>query len=424
MLEIITFLTSLAIACVAGWFSIAGLMAVFAGAAMPALVMGAVLEVGKLVTASWVYNNWEYATWQLKVPLVTFTIILMFITSMGIFGFLSKAHLEQGASTVDNADKIARLDQQIAREKSTIDDDEKVIGQLDGAIASYLGKDRADKSVSVRKSQEPQRKQLRDDMKAAQARIDDFSNQKQQLQSEVRKVQLEVGPVRYIAELIYGSADEGNKNLESAVRLVILIIVSTFDPLAVILLIAANSSLERIRREKKKAREKIEEQLVEEDKGAIVVPPEVAIKDYVEPVSEPMPVFDPVSFEEPEKIQESDVMPEGHIDRLIEEIKSMPKMEEPQVDFDIPVFEEPAVKEELPVVTPVEDIVEVPEVKEVPHVNEAIMREIFGFTPHFVPAGINELPAAPIVNIERKIEEPVTSSSIKTRSWLNEFRKV
>jgi len=251
---LLTLLTALGLAAVAGWFSIIGVMAIFAAFPLHALIMGIALECGKLVTTSWLYRNWKTAGLGLKVPLIIFTITLMLATSMGVFGFLSKAHLEQGAATVDNTAKVERLDQQITREKSIIEDNNKVITQLDATINSYLGKDRADRSVSVRRAQAPQRKQLRDEIDAAQKRIDGFSDEKLKLQSEVRKLQLEVGPIRYIAELIYGT-ENSEKNIENAVRIFTLLIVSTFDPLAVILLIAANHSLMHLRR---KEDEKIE----------------------------------------------------------------------------------------------------------------------------------------------------------------------
>lgn len=247
---LLTLLTALALATVSGWFSIIGIMSIYAGAAYHAFIMGVVLEAGKLVTTSWLYRNWKFSTWKLKIPLVIFTIILMLITSIGVFGFLSKSHLEQGASTIDNSAKVERFDQQIAREKSIIADDEKLISQFDETINSYIGKDRTDKSVAVRRSQNPQRKKLRDDIDASQKKIDEYSDQKLALQSEVRKLQLDTGPIRYIAELIYGVDNNVDKNIEAAVRMFTLIIDSTLDPLAVILLIAANHTLLRIQNEK------------------------------------------------------------------------------------------------------------------------------------------------------------------------------
>ena len=245
-----TLFAALCLAAVADWFSIIGFMAIYAAFPAHILIMGVILALAKLVTTSWVYRNWKFASWRLKGPLIFFVLALMVATSIGTFGFLSKAHLEQGASTIDNSAKIERLDQQITREKSVIADDEKIVTQLDATINSYLGKDRTDKSLTVRKSQAPQRKQLRDDIDASQKRIDGYSDERLKLQSEVRKQQLDVGPIRYIAELFYGVEADATKNIEAAVRLFTLLITSTLDPLAVILLIAANHTLLRIRDEK------------------------------------------------------------------------------------------------------------------------------------------------------------------------------
>jgi len=265
----ITLLAALGLAAVADWFSIIGFIAIYAAAPMHALIMGIVLALAKLVTTSWVYRNWKFASWRLKGPLIGFVLALMVTTSIGTFGFLSKAHLEQGASTIDNSAKIERLDQQIAREKSVIVDDEKVIAQLDATINSYIGKDRTDRSLAVRKSQAPQRKQLRDDIEAAQKRIDTYSDEKLKLQSEVRKQQLDVGPIRYIAELFYGVAEDSTKNIEAAVRIFTLLIVSTLDPLAVILLIAANHTFMRHQDEKKKNKEEADENNSTENKEEV-----------------------------------------------------------------------------------------------------------------------------------------------------------
>jgi hypothetical protein len=257
---LLTLFSALAVAAVAGWFSIIGVMAIFAGAPYhAALVMGVVLELAKLVTTSWVYRNWKFAGWGLKGPLIYFTAALMLATSIGVFGFLSKAHLEQGAKTIDNGPKVERIEQQITREKAIITDNEKVIAQLDATINSYLGKDRTDRSVSIRRSQAPQRKQLKDEIDAANKRIDGFSDEKFKLQSEIRSLELEVGPIRYIAELMYGAEGNSTKNIESAVKIFTLLIVSTLDPLAIILLVAANHSILRRQNEKK---QKAEEKLV------------------------------------------------------------------------------------------------------------------------------------------------------------------
>jgi hypothetical protein len=255
--NLLTFLAALSVAGVAEWFSIVGIISIYAGAPYNAgLILGLVLGFAKLVNTSWLYRNWDNASWKIKGPLIYFLLALMMATSMGVFGFLTKSHLEQGAATVDNSAKVERLDQQIAREKSTIADDEKVIAQLDASINSYIGKDKTDKAVTIRKSQAPQRKQLRDDIDASQKKIDGYSEDKLKLTSQVRALQLEVGPIRYIAELFYGTDGDQSAKIESAVKMFTLLIVSTLDPLAIILLIAANHTLMRRQNEEKEKVEK------------------------------------------------------------------------------------------------------------------------------------------------------------------------
>lgn len=245
---LLTLLSALSLAAVAGWFSIVGFMTIYAGAPLYALVMGIVTECAKLITASWLYRNWEFSDWKLKVPLVYFTVCLMVITSTGVFGFLSKAHIEQNSGTLNNSAKVEELSYKIDREKAVVADNEKVIAQLDATVNSLLSKENPERALSVRRSQTSQRKQLQDVIASAQAKIDTLSAEKFKLESEIRALQLEVGPIRYIAEMIYGT-DDTSKNIESAVKIFTLLIVSTLDPLAIILLIAANNTLMRLRRE-------------------------------------------------------------------------------------------------------------------------------------------------------------------------------
>lgn len=249
---LLTLLSALTLAGVSGWFSIVGIMSIYAGAPLhAALVMGIVIEFAKLVTTSWLYRNWPHASWWIKGPLVYFTIALMFATSIGVFGFLTKGHLEQGASTIDNSAKVDKIDQQILREQTIIVDNERVIKQLDAAVDAYMGGDNPDRAVAIRKSQNKQRTLLRDEIDKTQARINGYGDEKFVLQSQIRSLQLEVGPIKYIAEIFNGaSTDSDSKKIESAVKYFTLLIVSTLDPLAIVLLIAANYTILRLRDEK------------------------------------------------------------------------------------------------------------------------------------------------------------------------------
>ena len=152
-MAILTLLVALAISGVAAWYSIVGLMAIFSAAAMPIAIMGGVLEVGKLLTASWLYQNWNRAPVLLKSYLSIAVVVLMFITSMGIFGFLSKAHIDQTISTGDNSLLISQIDNKIAREQNRVEDAEKVIAQLDQAVQVLMDFDRIrgkDGAIAVR----------------------------------------------------------------------------------------------------------------------------------------------------------------------------------------------------------------------------------------------------------------------------------
>ena len=258
-MAILTLLVALAISGVAAWYSIVGLMAIFAAAAIPIAIMGGVLEVGKLLTASWLYQNWNRAPVLLKSYLSIAVVVLMFITSMGIFGFLSKAHIDQTISTGDNSLLISQIDNKIAREQNRVEDAEKVIAQLDQAVQVLMDFDRIrgkDGAIAVRESQKEERGNLNDIIDSASSTIARLQSEKLTLDSEQLKLEAEVGPIKYIAGLFY---EETNKNiLEEAVRYVILVIIFVFDPLAVLLVIAANMSIRDMATKPKKMVEAVD----------------------------------------------------------------------------------------------------------------------------------------------------------------------
>lgn len=244
-MAILTLLAALSIAGVAAWYSIVGLIAIFSGAAIPIAIMGAVLECGKLVTATWLHQNWRKAPLLLRSYLTTAVFLLMVITSLGIFGFLSKAHLEHAISVGGtNELQITNLDRQIARQQSIIADAETVLAQLDQQVATLIEYDRIrgpQGSIAVRQSQSDERSVLNETIDAAYIRIDELQDVLTPLKKERLALEVEVGPLKYIAELIYG--DEAEDYFGAAVRWVIILLVVVFDPLAITLLLAANVSL-------------------------------------------------------------------------------------------------------------------------------------------------------------------------------------
>ena len=349
-IAILTLLSALSISGVAIFYSVIGLATIFPGAFVPVVIMGGVLEVGKLVTASWLYRHWSHTRWLLRTYLTTAVIILSFITSMGIFGFLSKAHLEQNLASDTLIQRISILNDKIESEKMSIDRQNAIILRAEKAINRDTGtasgdievqqsiiadaneklktllavetntvrdlNDRLkvlDKNVSdvltanksffneekaaadLKASQKEERKQIAIKVAEAQDRIaelktdhkqeiakaqeiianmrtgsqdnkgqftkeveqaeqkifesqgniDLFILEKQPLEKEMLTLEAEIGPVKYIAALAVDWGITDQVETSKAVRWIILLLIVVFDPLAVLLLIAANQSLLR-----------------------------------------------------------------------------------------------------------------------------------------------------------------------------------
>ena len=245
-LTLITFISAISISLIAAGYSILGLATLFAGAYVPIIAMGSALEVGKLVAASWLYHNWRRnIPKSLKTYLFTSIIVLVFITSVGIFGFLSKAHLDQVKPTAGNTEQIALIDKKIKQEEKIIERAEKTLAQLDKALDVYIDKEYVSSGLKERNKQKEERDLLNKSIDEAMAKIADLNNSKSSINIEQLKLEADVGPLKYVAELIYG--DNAKDHFDSAVRIIILILIFVFDPLAVLLLIAANISLNQWR---------------------------------------------------------------------------------------------------------------------------------------------------------------------------------
>ena len=251
ILALLTLLSAISISAVAALYSLLGLAAIFSAAKIPVLLMGGVLEVSKLVTASWLYHNWKRTPVLLKSYLTIAVVVLVFITSMGIFGFLSKAHLDQTITAGDNTLEISQIDSRIERQNKRIVDADTVIAQLDKSVQVLIDFDRIrgkDGAIAVRESQKEERANLNAVIDDAQNEVTILNNKRLALSKEQLAIEAEVGPLKYIAELIYG--DEAKDHFDEAVRYVILLLIFVFDPLAVLLLIAANQSLRDYRKVK------------------------------------------------------------------------------------------------------------------------------------------------------------------------------
>ncbi len=216
ILILLTFLAAFLLSGIAAYYSVIGLALIFSGAFWPVVIMGSTLEFAKLVTASWLYNNWQKTNFLLKSYLTAAVVILMFITSMGIFGFLAKSHID---STLDAGANSAEL--------KTLNSQQKIAEQR----LDYLLKRAGNPETAT--------VQIDRQIQTTQKELSDINKKRLPLLKEENKLVADVGPIKYVADIFFGSGDGA---LDKAVRLVIFTIMLVFDPLAVLLLIAGNIS--------------------------------------------------------------------------------------------------------------------------------------------------------------------------------------
>ena len=239
--------TALLLSAVAAWYSVAGLTAIFSAAVLPVIIMGGSLELGKIVATVWLHNNWKRAGIVFKLYLIPAITFLMILTSMGIFGYLSKAHSDQSLVSGDVTSKIAIYDEKIKTEKENIEANRKALKQMDEGVDQVLGRSTtetgAEKAVAMRRTQQKERARLQNEISQSQKSIAELNDARAPIAAEVRKVDAEVGPIKYIAALIYGDNPDTNL-LERAVRWMIIMIVLVFDPLALTLILAASKQFE------------------------------------------------------------------------------------------------------------------------------------------------------------------------------------
>ena len=253
LFALITLLSAISLSAIAAYYSVIGLMAIFAASPIPIAIMGGALEFSKLIAASWAYKNWSVAPRFLKYYFTVAVMILMFITSLGIFGYLSKAHNDQSLISGDVSAKIAMIDEKIKVERDNIDVNRKTLKQMDEAVDQVMVRSTnergAEKAASLRKAQQIERGRLLKEIETYNKRISTLNEERAPIATEIRKVEAEVGPIKYIAALIYGDSIDSSL-LDKSVRFVIILLVLVFDPMAVLLVIAGNFSLRQIAKEK------------------------------------------------------------------------------------------------------------------------------------------------------------------------------
>jgi hypothetical protein len=253
--------SGLFLSLVAEYYSILGLTSIFSAAVIPVVIMGIALGLGKITATLWLKQNWLIAPWSMRIYLFTAIVVLMIVTSMGIFGFLSKAHSDQSLVSGDVLAKISIYDEKIKTEKENIETNRKALKQMDEAVDQVMGRSSsetgADKAVAIRRSQQKERGRLQQDIAQSQQTISALNEQRAPIAAEVRKVEAEVGPIKYIAAFVYGETDQ--TILEKAVTWVIIILIVVFDPLAVILLLSSQISFQNFREREDPNEKELEE---------------------------------------------------------------------------------------------------------------------------------------------------------------------
>ena len=253
LISYLTLFSGLSISLVAIYYSVSGLTAIYPASVIPIIVMGVFLELGKLSATVWLKQNWSHAPMMLKAYILPAVAIIMLITSVGVFGYLSKAHSDQNLVSGDVQARLAVYDEKIRTEKENIDANRKSLKQMDEAVDQTMARSTtengADRSVAIRCSQQKERGRLLEDISKSQQRITTLNEERAPIAAEVRKVEAEVGPIKYIAAFLYGDNPDGNL-LERAVTWVTVLIVIVLDPLAIVLLLASQYSFQRIRESK------------------------------------------------------------------------------------------------------------------------------------------------------------------------------
>jgi hypothetical protein len=240
-------IVSISLSGIAAWYSIQGLTAIFAAAVIPIMIMGGSLEFAKVLTTVWLHRYWRRAEWKIKTYLTIGVIGLALLTSMGVFGFLSKAHSDQALVGADVQAKISVYDTKIQTAQTTISGDRKALQQMDAAVDQVMSRSTdvrgAERSAAIHKSQAKERARLNKEIEDNQTQVGALNEQSAPIRAQIRKVEADVGPIKYIAALIYGDNPSADL-LERAVRWVIILIVFVFDPLALTLVIAATTTYE------------------------------------------------------------------------------------------------------------------------------------------------------------------------------------
>jgi len=237
----LTLFTSLSLAGTAAYFSIIGLMTIFSGAALSIAFMASILEFGKVVSAAWLHYEWDRINNLVRAYFTTAVLVLMLITSMGIFGFLSKAHIDSSLTSDSYSLEASIIDKRLEGKQLQLDNLTGRLENLDYVLQTSKPEDRN----YVNRVQTEERNEINESIDILVADIVKLNEQKMPIQKLQLEQEAELGPVKYIADMIYG--EEAKSYYDNAVRWVILTIIFVFDPLAIMLLIVSTAAFKRDR---------------------------------------------------------------------------------------------------------------------------------------------------------------------------------
>lgn len=229
---------ALGVSIIAAYFSIIGLIAIFPGAIISVIAMGIALECAKIVTANALVRRWTTMNRAIRAYLVMATIILSLITSLGIFGYLSRAHIEHSVAVGRTEDAVSLVAERIQQTRTSITSDRQVLKQMDDAVTAMMSDTaKVRRAVLLRSEQRAERKKLDEDITQLNATLLTLEQQKAVASNTQRISEVDVGPLKYIAQAIYGKDDP--TTTDKAARMLIGTLITVFDPLALLLLISA-----------------------------------------------------------------------------------------------------------------------------------------------------------------------------------------
>ena len=246
-ISIAALIAGIVLSVISGFFSVIGLATLFSGAYNSVLVMGAALEFSKIICASWIYRNWKIAPIFMRIYMVIASLILVAITSMGTFGYLSKSYLEKAENVSSHSIEIDSIQAEKNLKISEIATRMKIIGQMDASVEKLISFDRIrgpDGAIAAREAQKEERALISQELTALSAELLVLSKKESGVLTEKNSSEAELGPLKYFAEFLYGE-EAAAAHFDDSVRTIILIIVFVFDPLAICLILAGNLGINK-----------------------------------------------------------------------------------------------------------------------------------------------------------------------------------